>query len=174
LISSDRPSNRADIAYLFYLPFCEVFTSTDRLHKKCAPLFLREDQDFIWGEDLKADLHRTNAHHASTLSQHQREAGLNTIPHIPVERDGSVIIRLWDRHSPGWRRRVNKAELATTPEMERTIVERSKAFRSAPTAELTPEQRQQTEFDHATIERSIHRRKGTWWQVPKNLPETDK
>jgi hypothetical protein len=31
LISYARPSNRIDIAYLFYLPFCMVFVSSDRL-----------------------------------------------------------------------------------------------------------------------------------------------
>jgi hypothetical protein len=32
LISSNRPSNKIDIAYLYYLPFCMVFTSKDNLH----------------------------------------------------------------------------------------------------------------------------------------------
>jgi hypothetical protein len=34
LISHARPSNRIDIAYLFYLPFCMVFISSDRLHAR--------------------------------------------------------------------------------------------------------------------------------------------
>ena len=38
LISADRPSNRVDIGYLFYLPFCMVFISGDKLHRNCAPL----------------------------------------------------------------------------------------------------------------------------------------
>ena len=38
LISADKPSNRMDIAYLFYLPFSQVFMSSDKLHRKCAPL----------------------------------------------------------------------------------------------------------------------------------------
>ena len=54
LISSSRPSNRIDVAYLFYLPFCKLFVSSDRLHKRCAPHFLRKDQQFIWGPDLKS------------------------------------------------------------------------------------------------------------------------
>ena len=31
LISAERPSNRTDMAYLFYLPFCALFVSSDRL-----------------------------------------------------------------------------------------------------------------------------------------------
>ena len=52
-ISSDRPSNRLDIAYLYYLPFCQVFVSSDKLHRQCAPLFLRENQTFHLGARTK-------------------------------------------------------------------------------------------------------------------------
>ena len=63
LISHERSSNRLDIAYLFYLPFCMMFVSTDRLHQRCAPLFLRPDQEFVWGPDLKANLRQINEHY---------------------------------------------------------------------------------------------------------------
>ena len=60
LISRVRPAgkadNKVDIAYLYYLPFCMVFVSNDKLHKRVVPLFLRDDQSFIVGDDLKADL----------------------------------------------------------------------------------------------------------------------
>jgi hypothetical protein len=173
LISSDRPSNRVDISYLFYLPFCEVFTSTDRLHKKCAPLFLREDQDFIWGDDLKADLRHTNAHWLTTLTDAQREAGLNTVPHVPVELEGSVIVRLWDRHSPGWRNRLRRAGAKMSPEMEKQILERVNAIREARPVNISPDERLKTDFPHATVERSVHPRKGSWWQLPKGVPRQD-
>ena len=56
LIGTERPSNRIDIVYLFYLPFSQVFVSTDNLHRRAAAFFLRTDQSFIWGPDLKAHL----------------------------------------------------------------------------------------------------------------------
>src|SRR5207302_11190301 len=56
LISPDRPSNRVDLAYLFYLPFCMLFVSSDKLHQRTASLFLREDQEFVDGPSLKAAL----------------------------------------------------------------------------------------------------------------------
>jgi len=173
LISSDRPSNRVDISYLFYLPFCDVFTSTDRLHKKCAPLFLRGDQDFVWGDDLKTDLRRTNAHWAATLTEAQREAGLNTIPHAPVGHEGSMIAKLWDHHSLGWRQRLKQPASQMPPEMEKQLLDRLKTMRDAAPVTLTAEERNQTEFAHTTIKRSIHPRKGSWWQIPKNMPCPD-
>ena len=49
-------SNMIDVQYLYYLPFAEVFSSRDSLHRRVAPLLLRDDQEFIWGDDLKKQL----------------------------------------------------------------------------------------------------------------------
>jgi hypothetical protein len=38
-ISGERASNRADMAYLYYLPFTMVFVSGDGLHRRTAPSF---------------------------------------------------------------------------------------------------------------------------------------
>lgn len=47
---SDKDSNSfIDAMYLYYLPFCEVFASSDKLHRTLTPLFLRPDQRFVWG-----------------------------------------------------------------------------------------------------------------------------
>jgi hypothetical protein len=40
LIGRERPSNKVDLAYLYYLPFCMLFVSNDRLHERYAPCFL--------------------------------------------------------------------------------------------------------------------------------------
>ena len=49
LISRSRASPKVDITYLYYLPFCMIFTSDDKLHINIAPLFLRENQTFVSG-----------------------------------------------------------------------------------------------------------------------------
>src|SRR3989338_7450270 len=36
-----------DIAYLYYLPFCDIFVSSDKLHITIAPLFFRPDSTFF-------------------------------------------------------------------------------------------------------------------------------
>jgi hypothetical protein len=96
-ISTERPSNRMDIAYLFYLPFSQVFISGDRLHRRCAPLFLRANQEFVWGPDLKEDLRRMNAHYL-TLPETVRDQGImnfagappTTVSSQPAFMTGSV------------------------------------------------------------------------------------
>jgi hypothetical protein len=84
LISSQRPSNRVDVAYLFYLPLCMVFISWDGLHQRCAPLFLREDQDFIWSPDPKSELQRLDRHFA-VLPETTKEKGIMIRP-LPTGR----------------------------------------------------------------------------------------
>ena len=39
-----------------------VFASMDKLHAWTVPVFLREDQEFVWGADLKADLKRLDTY----------------------------------------------------------------------------------------------------------------
>jgi hypothetical protein len=38
---SQKPSNFIDAQYLYYLPFCDVFVSGDKLHKRLVPEILR-------------------------------------------------------------------------------------------------------------------------------------
>lgn len=87
-ISSERPSNFNDMAYLYYLPFCHVFVSSDKLHRTCAPLFMREGQQFIWGQDLKLDLRRHNEFLLS-LPEEVRDLGLIKLSPKPMA--GSLI-----------------------------------------------------------------------------------
>ena len=54
-----RPTNRVDVEYLFYLPFCTVFSSDDKFLKQLCPLFLRKDQRFLDTQTLKRELSET-------------------------------------------------------------------------------------------------------------------
>ena len=98
LVSSERPSNWVDMAYLFYLPFCVVFVSSDKLHRKCAPLLLRDDQEFIWGPDLKEGLREVNEHYLA-YPESVREEGLLRFASRPPAEGEFVVSQLWDRRS---------------------------------------------------------------------------
>ena len=95
LIAAERVSNRADITYLFYLPFCMVFVSSDNLHRRCASLFMRP----------------------------------------------------------------NQAEL----------VKRLDAFRKQPTLDSADAANGDDEM--MSIARSVRRKRGSWWQLPKDMPD---
>jgi hypothetical protein len=57
LVAQNKFSNRTDLAYLYYIPFAEVFLSNDfRFHENVAAFFMRPNQVFVRGIDLKNDL----------------------------------------------------------------------------------------------------------------------
>jgi hypothetical protein len=91
-ISRVRPAgkadNKVDIAYLYYLPFCQVFTSSDNLHERVVPLFLRNDQSFVKGPDLKADLRKLDEHY-SALPEEVKRTGFHKFAARPRTRRSS-------------------------------------------------------------------------------------
>lgn len=164
-ISPERPSNRIDISYLAYLPFCMVFVSSDNLHRRSAPHFLRPDQDFIWGEDLKTDLKRLNDHYLQ-LPESEREAGLFRFASHPPETGDYLVSQMWDRHLRAWR---YGSQHPTELDNHGEVVEQVNKTSNAPT--LRPEELDfdPNKADFMTIKRQVRRRKGSWWQLPKDL-----
>jgi hypothetical protein len=171
LISTQRPSNRTDIAYLFYLPFCMIFISSDKLHRSCAPLFLRKDQEFVWGIDLKADLKQLNEHY-SILPDEEKEKGITRFASTPPKEGDYLVGQLWDRHLRSWRHEMSDSP-KRDPEAEKKLVERLK--KETKSRSLTPEEIDfdEADADFVTIEHKVRKRKGSWWQLPKDLKDPD-
>ena len=166
LISADRPSNRTDIAYLFYLPFSMAFASSDKLHQRCAPLFLRQDQEFIWGLELKSGLRDINEYFLQFPNAEREKGVMKFARNPPVD---GLIGDIWDRHMrPGYRDKAN--DVPMIPEAEAKLVKRLKAFRDEPTIDPT-NARSAEEHEMLSIERHVRRKRGSWWQVPKDLPD---
>jgi len=169
LIASNRPSNRTDIAYLFYLPFCTLFISSDGLHRRTAPLFMRPEQEFVWGVDLKAGLREVNSHFIQ-LPEQVREGGIMSFAHAPP--DGNMVADLWDRHLRSDYRAEANQPRQSNPEQDAEIVKRFKEFSKQPT--LPPDQAADLdEAEMLSITHSVRRKRGSWWQVPKDLPDQD-
>lgn len=171
LIGTQRASNRIDIAYLFYLPFCTLFVSSDRLHRRCAPLFLRNDQEFVWGPDLKQDLTRLNEHYGR-LPNLTREKGVLSFAGDPPKEDNFLVAQLWDRHLPKWRKR-EEDRASNQPSDDSKIAERIKKLTNAPSAPLDQDYLNSKKLDMLSINRRVRRRKGSWWQIPKDLKVPD-
>jgi hypothetical protein len=126
LISTERPSNRLDIAYLFYLPFCQVFISGDRLHRRCAPLFMRANQEFVWAPDLKTDLARLNAYYLA-LPEAERERGITAFAHLPPKEGDFLTAQIYDRFGEHWRREREDVKLRDR-ETEKALVDELLGF----------------------------------------------
>jgi hypothetical protein len=98
-----------------------VFTSSDRLHAKTVPLFLRADQVFLPGADLKADLKRLDEYF-SAQPQEVLEEGMIHFE-LPAG-DDYLTTRLWNQFLPGWsKRRGQKKDVNLTKEAEAKLVD---------------------------------------------------
>jgi hypothetical protein len=167
LISAERPSNRIDVGYLFYLPFCMVFTSSDKLHRRCATSFLRKDQEFVWGPDLKAELARLNRDFAQ-LPEHEREKGIMKFARRPTGADDTLIVQMWDRHLPGWRSD-HHDPVEINSKVEEKLVSRLREVREAPSTNPDSAGSSFNDPDSLTIQRFVPKKKGDWWLLPKDL-----
>jgi hypothetical protein len=94
------PTHLIDAQYLFYLPFCSVFASDDRVHRLLGPQLLRAAerdaslrQSFVPGKLLKEGLKEIAAFEDSPSSDQRPPRG-----DYPPALENNVICWLWDRH----------------------------------------------------------------------------
>jgi hypothetical protein len=170
LISSDRASNRADIAYLFYLPFCNIFVSGDKLHRRCSPVFLNKRQDFVWGPDLKTDITRINQE-LSSVPEEERQIGLHKLAPRPPGDQNGIVASLWRKHPPNAESNP-EAPIPLSQEAEQKLVEQLKAFTTAPTAPDVA-QLPSDDLESVAIERLVPAKKGGWWIIPKDVADRE-
>ena len=164
LISQQKASNRIDLAYLFYLPFCMLFVSSDHFHRKCAPLFLRNNQEFIWGEDLKKDLGRINEYF-DKLPDEDKQKGIYSIAVRPPTDEDFLVAGIWDRFFPNWR----KQALSFTPKKDSQLIQEIENFAKATASKESQVNQDFSNPDAMIIEKRVRKKKGSWWLVPKDL-----
>jgi hypothetical protein len=164
LIGGQRPSNRTDIAYLFYLPFSMVFVSSDNLHRQTAPLFMRQDQAFVWGHDLKQALKSINDHFLQ-LPETEREKGIGSF--APVPPDGNLVAELWDRFFGTNYRKAPPVKVDKEKQAE--LVKKLRQFHEQPT--ISSGAGTIDDAETVSVSRMVHKRRGSWWQVPKDYKE---
>jgi hypothetical protein len=166
-ISADRPSNKIDIAYLHYLPFCNVFVSGDKLHRSTASLFLNNKQQFVWAPDLKKDLSKLNDYFMA-LPQETKEKGIISFASKPPVNGDYLTAELWDLMNPNWRE-TGKNSVPLSDEANEKLLKHIKEFTEAPTlpSEEIPDPTE--ELDSLCIQRSIRRKRGSWYQISKDL-----
>jgi hypothetical protein len=101
LISLDS-TNRLDLEYCYYLPFCMGFVSRDHLHRDLSAALLGPGQDFIDCDQLKAEL-RQLADEWDALSGEQRNERDAEYGDYPPEREGSIAAMMWKKNMRPWR-----------------------------------------------------------------------
>lgn len=169
LIASTRPSHRVDIAYLFYLPFCSVFISSDNLHRACAPYFLRQDQQFVWGPTLKDDLKNLNAHfHA--LDANTKQQGIYKFASRLPDGWTGVTRDLYEKYSPHLLNAATKLDpdAMKSPTLKKLVDDVNAWDNADPTV---VDERGAREVDSLVIKRLVSRKRGSWLQIGPEVPD---
>ena len=180
-----RDYDRQDIGYFSYLPFCFLFVSSDKLQRQSAPSFMAKDQKFIWGPQLKADLAGIVEQYKN-LPQDEQEKGMIKYANSPPKETLVAALlnefgEMMRRHEQERRRELLNMppveaspprDLKVFPTSEQDLVKHLNRFRDAP--ELAPDD---VDFDTAdpdllSIQRRVHKRRGSFWQLPKDLKES--
>jgi hypothetical protein len=126
-----RPSNRIDTHYFYYVPFCVVFCSRDNLHRDLASTFLRHDQSFVHGDELKADL-RSLVEKANALTLEERRERESEYGSYPPFDENSVIHRLWRKHMRPWTPGSGNRAVKMSKEEEQTVLKLVKSLTETP------------------------------------------
>lgn len=174
-ISGARASNKADMAYLYYLPFATVFVSGDSLHRRTAPLFLHGDQFYLEARDLKAALNELDAHY-DQLPDETKALGVMRFASYPPSDADNAVTQLWDMYMRrDWRTIAQAREAAVgQPHDERADRETLNEL-THQLAEATPATSDAFELDpdYVLVTRTISPVKGKWRILPEEIEPTD-
>lgn len=172
IISKEKVTNAIDLMYLFYLPFCMIFISNDKFHEKYAPIFLSNDQEFVWGNDLKRDLSVINEYF-NNYPLIVKEMGLYKFASYPPTDGQYIVTRIWDRYVPGWREWAKKLISPNITIDDKTKEKLNGFSKGAPINNSQINFNLPDNLDFMGYERNVHKRKGKWWQIPKDYKENE-
>lgn len=179
LFSSFRhpQTHKIDIAYLYYLPFCKIFVSSDKIHIGISSFFLRPDQSFIKGSDFKDDLAKLDRHY-SAFPEDVKNRGVVSFAFIPPDDTSFLVTLMWDKYmAPAWRDMKSKKFDGTdriSPEAEKAITEKITKF----IKEAKPIDRRAVgnsdEARNMVIKHVVSARKGKWRRFPPEIENSKK
>lgn len=95
--SAKSEKTHLDIQYIYYLPFCMTFTSSDGFMLSFARFFARENQSIILGEDLKRDLKQVSQYFFA-LSLEQKKTINDEYGEYPPEKAAPLTAAVWADH----------------------------------------------------------------------------
>jgi len=174
LISSDRASNKLDIAYLYYLPFCQVFTSADKLHAKTAPLFCEQGQIFMPGKELK-DACKEMDEYYSQFQAEIEECGLMSFVGVPPYNMDNAITKSWDEFCvPSWRDPVKGVPPGVAKRVEKTDVESNPTIKEMMSAKEVEGATGKENVDFVTVTHKMRARRGKYKMVSQDVIDAGK
>lgn len=172
-ISKERPSNKIDFAYLYYLPFCRVFVSNDNLHSRTVPLFLKRGQKFIAGADLKAGLKELDEYY-SKLPEDVKEKGVMSFASYPPRDVNTFIGQLFNELGWAWQKDAEGKDKGTDLPPDEELLKRFKDIED--NTQIIKDQKSTTSDDADSVffQRFSKTKRGKWYILPKGIENTKK
>lgn len=105
-----RPTNHVDLQYLYYLPFCLIFSSNDKFHKSVIELLVGERHTFISGDQLKKGLQEAIGYRSTLSERKDIDRTLKEPPRVP----DFIIYKLWNKYlawPPKFERKISDQEI---------------------------------------------------------------
>jgi len=112
-----------DYEYIYYLPFVHAFCSSDSFQRDFAAFFLRDDQGFIWGDDLKADLQAISSFNKNMTDDEKKYYAIN-FGHYPPPIPDSITNILWQKHMRPWTPKSGNLAIEMPEETKKKMAER--------------------------------------------------
>jgi hypothetical protein len=165
LLKNVKPSHAIDLAYLYYLPFCTVFTSRDKFHVQVVPLFMDPFQTFVHGDDLKADLKRLDERYKQ-LPEDELNKGLIGFAAHPPEDTSFLTTRLWDQYLPKWRD--PQTPMGDLPKEVLQAIDQMAKKVSAASPSDAHDAQSISELDFMTITKTVSTKKGSYLRFAKD------
>ncbi|MES2930780.1 MAG: hypothetical protein V4665_03275 [Patescibacteria group bacterium] len=172
-------THKVDIAYLYYLPFCNIFTSSDKIHIALAPIFMRTDQTFISGTDLKSDFSKLDSHY-ETLPDEVKNRGSVVFAPCPPDDLSFLTTQLWDKYmSESWRNikdHIRKFDGTDkiNPEAEKAVSEEIKKFVKEGKPIDSSDTFDSDAGDTMILRHMVSTTKGKWKKFPPEVLNSDK
>lgn len=125
-----RPTNHVDLQYLYYLPFCLVFSSNDNFHKNVINLLMGDRHSFVTGEELKKALKELVSYRETLSERKDIERTLKEPPEILT----NLVCQLWSKYldwPSKYRRIISEKEMEEQKQkMEEFIAAKDSAGKS--------------------------------------------
>ena len=169
IIPREKITNKVDISYLYYLPFCNIFVSNDtKTHEKVAPLFMTNRQLYIKGEELKKGLRELNDYYSKLPEETKAQGAMKFAPYPPRDVD-TFITRLWDKVFSKWRKDAEEKDKGVDLPPDKELLEKLKHLedKAIPYSPISPTNSDDADF--VVIKRKVRVKRGSWNILPEGI-----
>lgn len=97
ILTSKSAKTHLDMKYIYYLPFCMVFISSDKFQLNFAKFFVRKNQSIIRGCDLKKDLNHATEYFQN-LTKEQKKIITGEFGNYPPDQGAPLTALIWNDH----------------------------------------------------------------------------